>query len=320
MGFGHATRCLSLYQAVELLGGSSLFIVKGDKSIENVLKGTKYQIFDWISGWKGTKELLKGFDLVVLDSYLADRDIYEDISRLIRTKLYIDDYLRLEYPPGILLNGNIYAKDLPYPKKQGLVYLLGLEYLPLRRAFWSVKPKYYRKNLKKVLITFGGDDLRNMTPKVIKALQEVYPSLELLVVVGGGFKGVEEIERLRNSNLRLFYKVDGEGMKSLMLDADIAISAGGQTTYELTRVGVPSILVAVAENQLLNCLSSQKKGIALYAGWWQDDKLLEKIIHYVELLRDKGTRERMGKLSRKTLDGKGALRVVEFLKKNISPQ
>ncbi|MFN3711887.1 MAG: PseG/SpsG family protein [Alishewanella aestuarii] len=319
VGFGHVTRCLSLYQALELFGGDPFFMIKGDNSIGEVLKGAKYQIFDWISGWRTIRGILKNFDLVVLDSYLAGMEIYEDISNLLKTKLYIDDYLRLEYPAGIVLNGSIYAKELPYPKRQGLIYLLGIEYIPLRRAFWSVKPKYYREKLKKILITFGGDDLRNMTPKIIKALQRAYPHLELLVVVGGGFKGVKEIEGLKNSNLRLFYKVDAEGMKSLMLDADVAISAGGQTTYELARVGVPSILVAVAENQLLNCVSFEKRGIALYAGWWQDENLVEKIIQFLELLRDKEVRERMGKLGRKNLDGKGSIRVADFLKKNTSP-
>lgn len=54
---------------------------------------------------------------------------------------------------------------------------------------------------------------------------------------------------LNNRNIRFFYSLDAEHMKTLMLESDVAISAGGQTLYELASVGLPTIAIQVVDNQ-----------------------------------------------------------------------
>lgn len=316
IGHGHITRCLSLYQAFELVGCEPHFLVAGDNSVEPLLRETRYKLFDWHNRWKEVREKLKDFQAVVIDSYIADINIYEDLSALVKTKLYIDDYKRLEYPPGIVLNGGVYAEELNYPMCSEVKYILGPKYIPLRNAFWKVKSKNIRKEMRKVLITFGGDDSRNMTPKVIRLLRENFKNLELFVVVGKGFRNKGEVLELMDEKVNIFENVSAEGMKDLMLKVDIAISAGGQTTYELARVGTPAILVAVAENQLLNCKSWEKKGFAMYAGWWQENRIFENILKGLESLKSQAKRKDMSKIGKSLVDGKGALRVAKMLLKD----
>ncbi len=313
IGFGHITRCLSLYQAFQKLGAESHMVVKGDESTRSVLKGFSYELFDWQEGWKGFKERLGEFNAVVVDSYLASKSIYEDISECPTTALYIDDYKRLDYPKGIVLNGSIYAEELSYPQREGIFYLLGTKYIPLRQAFWRLEGRRVRKSLKKVLITFGGDDSKNMTPEVIRFLRRHLPEIELHVVIGGGFKNREDIYRLSDGKVRLHERLSAEQMKTLMLEADLAISAGGQTTYELARTGTPAILVAVAENQLLNCEGWHKVGFAKYAGWWEDKELFERLGRYLQEFINYQERLRASRIGKSLVDGKGALRVVKFV-------
>lgn len=314
IGFGHITRCISLYQAFELFGVEPFMVVKGDESSKTVLDGLNYEVFDWQEGWKAFRDRLKDFKVVIVDSYLAPKELYEDISDL-RLSLYIDDYKRLDYPKGIVLNGSVYAKELEYPKRKGVIYLLGSGYIPLRRAFWKGPTLKIRKRLRRLLITFGGDDSRNMTPKVTEFVRKNFPSLELFVVIGGGFKNREEILALGESKVKVFERLKAEEMKALMLEVDLCISAGGQTTYELARVGVPSILVAVAENQLLNCQGWQKAGFAKYAGWWEDRELFERLGRYTEEFMNHEERLKASKVGKGLVDGRGALRVAKFLLK-----
>ncbi|MDW8433458.1 MAG: glycosyltransferase [Aquificaceae bacterium] len=317
IGHGHVTRCLSLYQAFEVFGVNTHMLIHGDQTVQGLLQGVNYELYPWLEDFRYVREKLKSFNAVVIDSYLAGNDVYENISASVPVKLFIDDYCRLSYPAGFVLSGSVYGKELSYPLKDGVEYLTGPEYVPLRKAFWKVGKKTIRKRLRKVFVSFGGDDARNMTPKVIKLLRESYPELELFVVVGKGFKNKEEIHGLVDERVKVFEGLSGEEMKNLMSLVDLAVSAGGQTTYELARVGVPSVLLAIADNQLLNCKGWEKAGFAFYAGWWEDKELWKKLSEGVEKLKDYELRLKMSKIGRKLIDGKGALRVAKKLIKAV---
>ncbi|HIE58998.1 MAG TPA: UDP-2,4-diacetamido-2,4,6-trideoxy-beta-L-altropyranose hydrolase, partial [Hydrogenothermaceae bacterium] len=249
IGFGHITRCLSLYQAFEEKGIKPKLIINGDDSIIDLIKNTDYKIINWIKNKDKILHEIQNADIVVIDSYLADKSFYEIVSNTVRIPIYIDDNKRIDYPKGIVVNGNIHAKELNYPKKDEVIYLLGTQYTPLRKEFWEVPEKEIKKNVESIMITFGGDDIRNMTPKVLKLLVNNYPNLKKNVVIGKGFKNIEEINSVADKNTNLIYYPDATKMKDIMLKSDIAISAGGQTLYELARVGVPTIAIAVADNQ-----------------------------------------------------------------------
>jgi spore coat polysaccharide biosynthesis predicted glycosyltransferase SpsG len=313
IGHGHITRCLSLYEAFSVYGQKPFMLVAGDGSVEGVLRGVNHRIFDWHGRWKEVRDILKDYHLVVVDSYIAGREIYEDISGSARLGLFIDDYKRLDYPPGVVLNGGVYAEELCYPERTGVRYLLGPKYIPLRSAFWKIGKKAIRKRLRRVLITFGGDDTRNMTPRVVNLLLETRKDLELFVVVGKGFGNKDGIYRFRHEGVKIFEGLSAEGMRDIMLSVDVAISAGGQTTYELARTGTPTILVAVAENQLLNCKGWEKQGSALYAGWWEEKVLMENLLSALNRLADWNLRKEMSRRGRRLVDGRGALRVAREL-------
>ena len=171
IGFGHITRCTALYQAFEEKGIIPEFIVNGDDSIIDLLVGKNYEIFDWIDEKERLLELIQNVDIAIIDSYLADIDIYETISECVKFPVCLDDNKRLDYPKGIVVNGAIYTEELNYPVKKGVTYLLGPKYMPLRKEFWNVPEKEIKENIESVLITFGGDDMRNMTPGVLRLLK-----------------------------------------------------------------------------------------------------------------------------------------------------
>jgi len=313
IGFGHITRCTALYQAFEEKGIIPKFIVNGDESVLDLLKDLNYRLLNWIDKKEELFDLVKGVDVAIIDSYLADKDIYKTISEYVKISVYLDDNKRLDYPKGIVVNGAIYAQELKYPAKKGLTYLLGSKYMPLRKEFWDVPEKEIKENIESVMITFGGDDMRNMTPKVLRLLQNNFPDLIKNVVIGKGFKNICEVEELKDNKTNLIYYPDAEKIKNVMLESDIAISAAGQTTYELARVGIPTIAISIAKNQLDNVKGWEKTGFIEYAGWWSDKDILNNIYNCLEKISSFQIRKEKNKKGILYIDGEGGSRIVESI-------
>lgn len=317
IGFGHLTRCLSLYQAFKEQGISPELIVNGDESITGIVETFNVQTFDWIRKQPESLNILKDADIVVIDSYLVESEFYERVSSSVKMPLYIDDYRRINYPKGIVLNSSIYAEEMDYPIKEGVVYLLGTKYMPLRKEFWEVPEKKISENIKKVMITFGGDDSQNMTVKTLSLLCDEYPDLIKNVIIGKGFKNINKIEKVKEKNTNLVYFPGAKVMKQLMLDTDFAVSACGQTLYEFARVGVPVIAIAVADNQLNNAKGWQRAGFIEYAGWWKEAGVLLKVLEGVKTLFPYKVRLERKKIGRSIVDAKGAERIAEALLQRV---
>ena len=312
IGFGHITRCTALYEAFEDKKISPTFIVNGDDTVWNLVRNKQYDIFNWLKDKKRLFNLIKYADIAVVDSYLADITLYKQISDTVKIPVSIDDTVRLQYPRGIVVNGTMYAEELGYPESHDVMYLLGSRYIPLRKEFWHVPEKVTSKSIQSVMITFGGDDMRSLTPTVLKIINKTFPAYAKNVVIGKGFKNIAQIESSKDKNSKLFYYPDAEGMKELMLESDIAISAGGQTLYELARVGVPTIAIAVSENQMNNIKGWLRAGFISYAGWWADRNLSDTLISSLDILNDSTLLRDKAFKGREHVDGSGAKRVVEF--------
>src|SRR6056297_1869089 len=88
IGFGHITRCLSLYQAFQEREILPEFIINGDNNIEYLLKDIDFQIFNWLDRKNKLFEIVKNADIAIIDSYLADISIYNKLSHLVRLAVY----------------------------------------------------------------------------------------------------------------------------------------------------------------------------------------------------------------------------------------
>lgn len=314
IGFGHLTRCLALYEAFEERGSKLEFIVNGDNSILDLLKDKHFQIFNWIKEKNKMTKLVSSSDMTIIDSYLADKSLYNSISKITNGRLVmIDDYNRLEYPNGIIVNPSIYGDKIAYPQKKGLTYLLGKDFVILRKEFCHVPGKKINKNIKNVMITFGGTDEKNVTGKVLQFLKENGFEFTKKVIVGKGFKNAEYIQKFKDPRTDLIYYPNTKEMKGLMLESDLAISSAGQTLNEFARVGLPTIAIALADNQLNNAKGWQEAGFVRYAGWWQDAKSLEKIGQFINQLADPDQRANIYRAGKKIIDGKGCTRIVDYV-------
>jgi len=296
-GYGHLTRCLSIYQAFEEKGITPLYIANCDEDGKKFIPNVNLLQMNWIVEGEELFNTITDFDIVVIDSYLAPKELYERIYKAVKKTVYIDDYIRLDYPPGIIVNGTIGAENLPYKKDNEHEYLLGIDYMPLRKEFWDVDVPKRNGKIENILITFGAQDFKDITPKVLAFLLEQFPNYDYIVV--GGKLPADE---LNEKNVHFYNSVNAEQMLDLMLKTDIAVSAAGQTTYELARVGLPTIAIGVADNQKYNLKGWKETGFINEEIWFEGNNLLEKVENNI-------TKKENFQI-KALVDGQGARRII----------
>lgn len=296
-GYGHLTRCLSIYQAFEEKSITPLYIANCDEDGKKFIPNVNLLQMNWIVKSEKLISTMAGFDIAVIDSYLAPKEFYERIYKTVKKAVYIDDYVRLDYPPGIIVNGTIGAENLPYKKDDEHEYLLGIDYMPLRKEFWDVDVPKRNGKIRNILITFGAQDFKNVTPKVLAFLLEKLPKYNYYVV--GGKLSDDEIKK---ENIQYYDSVNAEQMLELMLKTDLAVSAAGQTTYELARVGLPTIAIGVADNQKYNLKGWKEIGFISEEIWLEDINLFEKVEHNIIKKRNL--------VPKALFDGQGARRIT----------
>jgi len=311
-GYGHIFRSISIAEAFVEKKADILFLVNGDSEVVDVFSGINVKVMNWLS--ESIDEYLSKCDMVIVDSYLCPEKIYKIISLKSKLAVYIDDNIRLNYPPGVVLNGTIGAEHFPYVKNDKVKYILGAEFFPVRKEFWDLKERVVRSEVKDILITLGGQDIRGLTPVIVELLSKFFPKINKHVVIGKGFDNVKKIESLAASNIEFYYSPDASKMKELMLMTDCTVSAGGQTIYELAIACNPPVIISIIDNQNNNIKGWQKKGFGLYAGKWSDENLKHNIVtHLTKLIDSRKLRSKIVSKGTRAIDGQGARRIVNFL-------
>ena len=144
---------------------------------------------------------------------------------------------------------------------------------------------------------------------VLGVLASACPDARKTVVIGRGFTNAAEVEAAADTRTDLVAAPDAEGMKQAMLGCDAAVSACGQTLYELARVGVPTVGIGVAANQRQNIRGWRDTGFLAYAGDHDAPDLEARLDETVRSLPPE-RRAAMIRAGRACVDGRGARRVV----------
>jgi UDP-2,4-diacetamido-2,4,6-trideoxy-beta-L-altropyranose hydrolase len=329
IGTGHVMRCLSLAGAWQY-GRSILISCCDSYDLARRAAEANVEFIPLVAAHPNCQDLkdtlqyirtLKA-DGVVLDGYHFDPAYQQAIKASGTHLMVIDDYAHQpRYEADVLVNQNIGAEILPYCCNPGAQLLLGTRYALLRSQFSSCVG--YKRQIpcvgRKILVTLGGTDPDNVTLKVIRALQQSnLESCEAVIVLGGGNTHEAEIRlAVRSAGARTRLVTDVSNMPELMVWADIAISAGGTTCWELALMGLPNIILVQAENQLKIADGLNRAGVALNLGWHYDVSVDDISCTAKDLLQQESLRRRMSAAGQKLVDGCGASRVAEAFHSRI---
>lgn len=299
IGSGHLMRCVTLAQRLKKekdahiyfvmrnLEGNLIDIVqeKGfdvfilsrvelDDSLEGYAKwltvGQEQDAYEVANIFKG----IDNIDLLVVDSYAIDITWESIIRPYVKKIMVIDDLANRNHDCDVLLDQNYYKnKDYRY---EGLVpkackLFLGPQYAILREEFYEARKHLKNRdgNIENILVFFGGVDLTNETKKTLEAIIKLdKKDITVNVIVGQNNPHKEDIKKICDKYPYMNYYCQVNNIADFMNEADLAIGAGGTTTWERCFLGLPSIVIAVAENQVVGCDDLSELGIILYGGYY----------------------------------------------------
>lgn len=330
IGTGHVMRCLALAQGWQRGGGQAIFVqAHSTPALENRLRleGIEMMRVKVVPGSEEdaaqTAQQARACEAawVVADGYRFGDRWQRQIKAAGLRLLLLDDHAHAEYySADMVLNQNLNADASLYAAREPYTQLLlGTRYAQIRREFlaWADAPREFPPVARSVLVTLGGSDPKNVTSKVLEALIRL-PDLNGTVVVGGSNPHYDQLAASASRHgPRIRLERDSSRMAELMAQADFAVAAAGSTTWEMAFMGLPGLLIVVADNQRQPAKDLAEAG--LFANLGEPESLMVEQLadHLSRLARDPGLRRTMSRKARVLVDGLGPERVSQALSRVV---
>jgi UDP-2,4-diacetamido-2,4,6-trideoxy-beta-L-altropyranose hydrolase len=348
IGTGHVMRCLTLADALRARGGECVFVCRPHRGhlLEQIReRGHEVRALspppasfgaqaddtphaEWLGlGWardaEETLRLTAGerVDWLVVDHYALDRRWEEALRPVCHQLMVMDDLADRAHDCDLLLDptlGRAQADFAGLIRKEAIT-LLGPRYALLRPEFATLRAESLGRRkaaeLWHVLVTMGGIDKDNMTGAVLDALDSsaLPPEIRITAVLGRHSPWLSEV-RAQAARMRLEtqIRVDVADMAQLMTDSDLAIGAGGGTSWERCCLGLPAFILSLAENQHIMAKTLQDAGAVTAV------ESAAELAHRLDALLAAGKvapfLARLSTASAQVTDGKGSERVCRKMR------
>ncbi len=332
IGTGHVMRCLALAQAFKRLDFEVTFLSYDlSKSLISLIENSGFQLELISEGMPGdgfdlnqTQNLAKKISakIIVLDGYHFGYQYQLNLDSYSKKTILIDDSDGTnQIGTNVILNQNIWASvDRYMSTSRDVEVLAGPRYALFRHEFVAhQRTTVTAKQVKHILVTPGGSDPGNITPTIIRALDSICNiDLQTKIVLGSMNSRMQENRALASTvsaEIEFFEHVNS--MPDFMDWADIAISGGGFTTFELALLGVPSLFFIESHYQRLNVETFQGKQMAINLGPSTDCSPQTIATALQQLMENYSLRRSLSQQCMTVFDGKGAERVAAYLAKSI---
>lgn len=347
IGSGHVMRCLTLASQLKENGANINFICRNlNGNLIDVINEKGFEVFPlpednlykcielinkhsvWLeTNWQNdaiqTINILESFerkvDLLIVDHYALDYRWENQLSRHVKKIMVIDDLADRKHSCEIILDQNLYEnieeRYIGLVPEQS-IKLLGPQYALLRDEFINARNKLKIRDgqIKRILIFFGGSDPSDETSKALEAVKAInYPGIYKDVVVGSNNPNKQKVKQLCEMipNTSFFCQVNN--MAELMQKADLALGAGGVTTWERCCMGLPALIIAVAFNQVAIAKASSQSGVGIYLGESSQISSVAIKEKLAEILKNPNIVKEMARSARKLVDGLGVSRVCNII-------
>lgn len=338
IGSGHVVRCLTLADALRTRGARCTFVCREqDGNLLSLIKQRGHaalslpvidSVIDvpvdlahsaWLrTSWNidavQTQQALLGqsIDWLVVDHYALDCRWEQDMRGLCNKILVIDDLADRPHDCNLLLDQNLGRTSQDYLGLliQNSEVLIGPRYALLRPEFeqWRAKSLIRRAKgeFKHLLITLGGVDNDNVTGKVLNELKKSKLSTELhiTVVMGATAPWQAKVQdQAKQMPWPTNVLVGVSNMAELMAKSSLAIGAAGSTAWERCSLGLPTLMVVLAENQTHGANALQNSGAALLMKSIND---IPKILDTYQISGSMGeSLKKMSEIAAGITDGQG---------------
>ena len=295
IGAGHVARCLSLARALRERGLQSAFVCRaghGEPSAFIASQGFDLRRIASIAAPAETEAVLPASEQAAdaAETVAAMKDLAGDVSWIVAdhyglsahwekivaehaaSVMVIDDLANRPHACDLLLDQNHYADA--ERRYEGLVppgcrLFLGPRHVLLRPEFTEAKARLRERDgtVRRILVAFGGSDESGQTIKTLNALRGLdLADIAIDVVAGASNPRRDALRALCASIPRCTYHEQVDYMARLIADADLSIGAGGAMTWERCALGLPTLSVVTAPNQLRTTVDTAAVGATLFLG------------------------------------------------------
>jgi UDP-2,4-diacetamido-2,4,6-trideoxy-beta-L-altropyranose hydrolase len=351
IGTGHVMRCLTLARALRKAGARCRFICREHES--NLIASLFEEKFEVIklggtgpaqmnraviaaetdyesslgTGWQeDAKETIEAIyevpDLLIVDHYGIDTRWEAALRPHVQKIMAVDDLANRHHDCDILLDQNLVANfknryDSKVPSS--CIRLLGPEFSLLQPEYFNLRFTAAPRTgpVKRILISFGGADRANLTGLSVSAFISLgRVDIEVDVVISRDSPCAAQIAHYASIYPNIHVHHSLPTLAHLMLKADLAIGAAGSTSWERCCLGLPAIVVTLAENQKPIAEELERSNLARWIG--DSETITEREVS--DALVSVIGRPSLELSSRECLnvtDGCGTTRVAEVLMSNV---
>ena len=301
IGGGHVMRSLTLARALQERGARCAFAV-GDETARMMQPFARGEVEIWDKdAWAA------GPAVAVVDNYALTADDERALAKRGLKVVAIDDIGRA-HDCDLIVDPGLGRTTADYPGRARV--LAGAAYALVRPEFLATPVT--RKG-GRVLVSLGLTDVGGITAEVVARLATAPGWDSADVVLGSGAQSLEYVREVATHDPRFTLHVDTGAMAQLIAAADLAIGAGGGSTWERACLGLPTLLLILAENQgpMARRLEAEGAVVALDVAGSHFEEAFDRELG--RLLSDAALRERLSAASRALCDGHGAARVAEAI-------
>lgn len=318
IGGGHVMRCLTLAHVLAERGADVLFVVNpGAAGLVPGLALSGFRVAEVAPGAPPMIDAIRrtwadGADVLVFDIYSMGRTGETAARAAAGVIAVIDDLADRPHDCDILFDQTFgrgpdaYSGLIP----TGAVCFVGAEHALLRPAFAELRRQTLSLReaggpVRRILISFGLLDIGGLSAVAVRALTGRGFGLDL--VVGSGAPSLPQLRVLADACSDLSLYVDSDRVAELMAGADLAVGAGGSTSWERCCLGLPSVLAVVADNQRDIAANLSAAGAAVLLDEPTEAAMGDAVM---ALARDAEARVAMSRAAAEVCDGRGAARLA----------
>jgi UDP-2,4-diacetamido-2,4,6-trideoxy-beta-L-altropyranose hydrolase len=322
IGAGHVMRCITLADALANHGWNCEFATRA-ATLETVpaLSQSRHGIRLLTGDPKVEiaglcEEMPEGCDLIVFDHYHRDIEDERTTRNWARRIMVIDDSPIRPHECDILLDQTFGRDEGSYrslvPTKCKL--LTGSKYILLRPQFAAAREARRietnsRKKHFNVLVSLGYTDPLNLTERALEGIRLCGKPLTADVILGGSAPNLSQVRYFAEQMaLNVKLHTDVQDVAGLMRKADLAIGGSGSSSWERCCLGLPTLTVVTAQNQVDVNNALMNAGAVRSLGWHQDFTPRRIGAAINEMANNQTALRKMQDLAFKICDGEGASR------------
>lgn len=248
IGMGHLSRCTALADGFLSQNCKVKLVARGISKHQIKYNNWTIDHEEWLN--LNYIDLTSSvFDIIVVDSYVADKQTLKYLALNVRNPIFIIDSKMNFYPKGMVLFPSIYGNKVDIPASDQMILMAGKDYLLFSSIFWNFPNYKINHEVRSLGISIGSEFSDTFIDSIISIVETLYDKIEIKIF------GCESGLRIKKNNIKTLGFLPKSQYINEVLSTDLMIVNGGQSLNECILLGVPSISIVMADNQLRNALT-----------------------------------------------------------------